>query len=78
MKSSTIVNIFKLKIYQLFIIWRKNTMKNRGFYRIVLYLFMLSWMSFNLSSCKTCKCPAYSNTEYQNPVNKGDTAILLF
>ena len=28
-----------------------------------------------MSSCKTCKCPAYSNTEFHNAVNSGDTTV---
>jgi hypothetical protein len=28
-----------------------------------------------MSSCKTCKCPAYSNIEFKNAVNTGVTNV---
>ena len=35
----------------------------------LLFLFVF------FSSCRTCKCPAYSQIEYQNPINIGDSTV---
>jgi hypothetical protein len=76
MKISTFASTITMNIYYLFII---RGIVVRNYYRlirIILYLLIAFWMTFNITSCKTCKCPAYSKLESQNPVNARDISTL--
>ena len=43
--------------------------------KIIVILCMAVSIPLFLSSCRTCKCPAYSTIEYENPVNSGVTTV---
>jgi len=71
MKKSTFVNTIKMDIFYSFIIRIMRINNYPGLFRILMYLLIVSWMSLTITSCKTCKCPAYSKIESQNPAIAG-------
>ncbi|KAF0238748.1 MAG: hypothetical protein FD181_749 [Prolixibacteraceae bacterium] len=50
-----------------------KTYKNK--YSAIFIGFAIIIISVLNISCKTCKCPAYSQTEYKVPVNSGDSTV---
>jgi hypothetical protein len=44
-------------------------------YAVVFITFTIIIISLLNTSCKTCKCPAYSQTEFKIPVNSGDSTV---
>ncbi len=41
----------------------------------IIMVFTIITISILNSSCKTCKCPAYSQTEYKIPANSGYSTV---
>jgi len=44
-------------------------------HKIIIIVFLSISISLLTGSCKTCKCPAYSNIEFQKPVNKAEITV---
>jgi hypothetical protein len=44
-------------------------------YSAIFMVFTIIIISLLNISCKTCKCPAYSQTEYEIPANPGDSKV---
>ena len=74
MKISTINKNLGLNIYRFFTMGL-ILLSNLVTFRKLLYLLILLWLSFAVNSCKTCKCPAYSQIESQITTNTGDTIV---
>ncbi len=77
MKKSTFADTIKMNIYYLFIIRYFSAEINPYLIRTFFYSFIISLMLVINTSCKTCKCPAYSEIESKKPANTVDTTELL-
>lgn len=65
-----------------FIIWRKPALSMKkavsikpGIYKTIIMIFLALFIQLFMGSCKTCKCPAYSQIESQIPAKTGDTTV---
>lgn len=48
---------------------------NNKFFKILSIICLAVLIQLLIGSCKTCKCPAYSQIEYQNPINIEDATV---
>jgi hypothetical protein len=46
-----------------------------GIYKTIIMIFLVLFIQLYMGSCKTCKCPAYSQIESQIPANTGETNV---
>jgi hypothetical protein len=46
-----------------------------GLHKTIIIVSLAIFIILLVGACKTCKCPAYSQFESQNPSNTGVTAI---
>jgi len=46
-----------------------------GLYKTIVIFFLTITITLVFGSCKTCKCPAYSQIESQKPANTGDKTV---
>jgi hypothetical protein len=46
-----------------------------GLHKTIIIVSLTIFLTLFISSCKTCKCPAYSQIESQKPANMADATI---
>jgi hypothetical protein len=46
-----------------------------GLHKTIIILSVTILLPMFISSCKTCKCPAYSQIELQKPANTDDSTV---
>lgn len=46
-----------------------------GIYKTIIMIFLAFFIQLFMGSCKTCKCPAYSQIESQTPAKTGDATV---
>lgn len=46
-----------------------------GIYKTIIMIFLVLFIQLFTGSCKTCKCPAYSQIERPIPAKTGNTTV---